>query len=356
MAKSPDAFRTISEVADWLGVQAHVLRFWESKFTQVKPIKRAGGRRYYRPSDMLLLGGLKQLLHEDGLTIKGAQKLLREKGVAHVADMSQPLDDLTIAVIEGAADEVPDQPTDITETQSDPDQLVEDNADIFAGEEAVSDDAVSSEDAVDQSEDADPDELERVPDPEYAEHGTQLDASGVDLEDMEPVASIEEYDTTPAALETPTSTTSQDPDTAIKPSAEQRSSANDEAEENAPIMPSFRARARGSDAPKPEDTATPESVSTDATAEGSSSVEDSDDSFEITPPEADAVLAPKPRIIDVGLLPDIADYADEPSALSALSKIDRLSLAQADEIRPLLARLTRLRASMANPRKDIGKD
>ena len=101
MSKSPDAFRTISEVADWLGVQAHVLRFWESKFSQVKPVKRAGGRRYYRPADMLLLGGIKKLLHEDGLTIKGAQKLLREHGVPYVADMSQPLDDLTIAVIEG---------------------------------------------------------------------------------------------------------------------------------------------------------------------------------------------------------------------------------------------------------------
>ena len=61
MSKSPDAFRTISEVADWLGVQAHVLRFWESRFTQVKPVKRAGGRRYYRPNDMRLLGGIKKL-------------------------------------------------------------------------------------------------------------------------------------------------------------------------------------------------------------------------------------------------------------------------------------------------------
>ena len=95
MAKSPDAFRTISEVADWLGIQAHVLRFWESKFTQVKPIKRAGGRRYYRPGDMQLLGGIKQLLHEDGLTIKGVQKILREEGMSHVAAMSAPLDELT---------------------------------------------------------------------------------------------------------------------------------------------------------------------------------------------------------------------------------------------------------------------
>ncbi len=92
MSKSPDAFRTISEVADWLDTQAHVLRFWESKFSQVKPIKRAGGRRYYRPQDMLLLGGIKHLLHDQGLTIKGAQQLLREKGVKHVSSLSQALD------------------------------------------------------------------------------------------------------------------------------------------------------------------------------------------------------------------------------------------------------------------------
>ncbi|MEO9653092.1 MAG: MerR family transcriptional regulator [Roseobacter sp.] len=112
MSKSPDAFRTISEVADWLGIPAHVLRFWESKFAQVKPVKRAGGRRYYRPADMLLIGGLKKVLHEDGLTIKGAQKLLREKGVSYVADQSQPLDDLTMAVIEGSEPPKEDVPLD----------------------------------------------------------------------------------------------------------------------------------------------------------------------------------------------------------------------------------------------------
>ncbi|KIC48607.1 MerR family transcriptional regulator [Tateyamaria sp. ANG-S1] len=100
MTKSADAFRTISEVAEWLGVQTHVLRFWESKFTQVKPVKRAGGRRYYRPADMLLLGGIRKLLHEDGLTIKGVQKILREEGMAHVADMSPPLDAETDAQLD----------------------------------------------------------------------------------------------------------------------------------------------------------------------------------------------------------------------------------------------------------------
>ncbi|WP_342071213.1 MerR family transcriptional regulator [Yoonia algicola] len=87
MAKAKDAFRTISEVAEWLDTPTHVLRFWESKFSQIKPVKGAGGRRYYRPADMDLLGGIKQLLHEDGLTIKGTQKLLREKGVKYVATL-----------------------------------------------------------------------------------------------------------------------------------------------------------------------------------------------------------------------------------------------------------------------------
>ena len=86
--KSPEAFRTISEVADWLGVPAHVLRFWESKFPQVKPVKRAGGRRYFRPADMRLLGGIRILLHEDGMTIKALQKKLAEEGTAGVADLS----------------------------------------------------------------------------------------------------------------------------------------------------------------------------------------------------------------------------------------------------------------------------
>lgn len=108
MAKSAEAFRTISEVADWLGSPAHVLRFWESKFSQVKPVKRAGGRRYYRPADMLLLGGIKKLLHDDGMTIKGVQKILREQGVKHISDLSPPLEDeaADAGAIEGHATEV----------------------------------------------------------------------------------------------------------------------------------------------------------------------------------------------------------------------------------------------------------
>jgi DNA-binding transcriptional MerR regulator len=87
MDKSADAFRTISEVADHLDTPAHVLRFWESRFPQIRPVKRAGGRRYYRPADVSLLTGIKRLLHEDGMTIRGVQKILREQGVRHVSGL-----------------------------------------------------------------------------------------------------------------------------------------------------------------------------------------------------------------------------------------------------------------------------
>lgn len=84
MNKSPEAFRTISEVAEALTVPPHVLRFWETRFTQVKPVKRGGGRRYYRPEDVRLLRGIRALLYDEGMTIKGAQKILRERGIRHV--------------------------------------------------------------------------------------------------------------------------------------------------------------------------------------------------------------------------------------------------------------------------------
>ena len=78
-SKSPSAFQTISEVTKKLSVQQHVLRFWESKFTQIKPMKRAGGRRYYRPEDVLVLERIKNLLYDDGYTIKGVQQILKKE-------------------------------------------------------------------------------------------------------------------------------------------------------------------------------------------------------------------------------------------------------------------------------------
>jgi DNA-binding transcriptional MerR regulator len=80
VAKGPDAFRTISEASDEVGVPQHVLRFWETRFPFIKPMKRAGGRRFYRPGDLVVLKGVRRLLHEEGYTIKGVQRLYKEEG------------------------------------------------------------------------------------------------------------------------------------------------------------------------------------------------------------------------------------------------------------------------------------
>jgi DNA-binding transcriptional MerR regulator len=88
--KAPDAFRTISEVAEDLDVPQHVLRFWESRFPQIKPMKRAGGRRYYRPDDVDLLRGIRHLLYGEGYTIRGVQRILREQGGKFVQAVWQP--------------------------------------------------------------------------------------------------------------------------------------------------------------------------------------------------------------------------------------------------------------------------
>ena len=82
--KSPEAFRTISEVSKDLSLPQHVLRFWETKFSQIKPIKRGGGRRYYRPEDVDLLKGIKNLLYNDGYTIRGVQKVIKENGSKNI--------------------------------------------------------------------------------------------------------------------------------------------------------------------------------------------------------------------------------------------------------------------------------
>ena len=84
MAKGPDAFRTITEAAEELGVPQHVLRFWETRFSFIRPMKRAGGRRFYRPQDLAVLRGVRRLLHDEGYTIKGVQRLHREQGLGRL--------------------------------------------------------------------------------------------------------------------------------------------------------------------------------------------------------------------------------------------------------------------------------
>jgi DNA-binding transcriptional MerR regulator len=90
VAKSPNAFRTISEAATEVGAPQHVLRFWETKFPFLTPLKRAGGRRFYRPQDVVLLKAVKRLLHEEGLTIKGVQRLHKEQGLKRLAHYGDP--------------------------------------------------------------------------------------------------------------------------------------------------------------------------------------------------------------------------------------------------------------------------
>ncbi|MGL4324538.1 MAG: MerR family transcriptional regulator [Beijerinckiaceae bacterium] len=110
--KAPDAYRTISEVADDLDLPQHVLRFWETRFSQIKPLKRGGGRRYYRPDDVALIIGIRELLYSQGFTIKGVQKILREHGARHVQAAGRSVapkapairtDAATVPVAEGAA-------------------------------------------------------------------------------------------------------------------------------------------------------------------------------------------------------------------------------------------------------------
>jgi DNA-binding transcriptional MerR regulator len=102
LEKAPDAFRTISEVADDLDIPQHVLRFWETRFAQIKPMKRSGGRRYYRPDDVDLLRGIRRLLYGEGYTIRGVQRILKEHGIGSV----QRLADSSAVASFGAIEEV----------------------------------------------------------------------------------------------------------------------------------------------------------------------------------------------------------------------------------------------------------
>ena len=99
--KSPEAFRTISEASEILSLPSHVLRFWESKFTQIKPLKRAGGRRFYRPNDILFIYGIKKLLHTDGLTINGVKRLIKENGINFIISIGKDIRDNNSNIREG---------------------------------------------------------------------------------------------------------------------------------------------------------------------------------------------------------------------------------------------------------------
>jgi DNA-binding transcriptional MerR regulator len=129
--KAPDAFRTISEVAQELDIPQHVLRFWETRFSQIKPMKRSGGRRYYRPDDVDLLKGIRRLLYGEGYTIRGVQRILKEHGIKSV----QSLADSSAAVSFGALEEtlgqalMEDSHVEEAETESEEDEEYEGSED-----------------------------------------------------------------------------------------------------------------------------------------------------------------------------------------------------------------------------------
>jgi DNA-binding transcriptional MerR regulator len=102
LAKSAQAFRTISEAAEAVGAPQHVLRFWETKFPFVTPVKRAGGRRFYRPQDIVILKAIRRLLHDEGLTIKGVQRFHKEQGLAALAAYGEPGTAFTLDATSGA--------------------------------------------------------------------------------------------------------------------------------------------------------------------------------------------------------------------------------------------------------------
>ncbi|WP_145320475.1 MULTISPECIES: MerR family transcriptional regulator [unclassified Rhizobium] len=122
MDKSPDAFRTISEVAEDLDLPQHVLRFWETRFPQIKPMKRGGGRRYYRPEDVDLLNGIRHLLYDHGYTIKGVQKLLKTNGNKFVIAVGHG--DLASVEALAAAQEPAAMEPRVASANSDEDQIV----------------------------------------------------------------------------------------------------------------------------------------------------------------------------------------------------------------------------------------
>lgn len=135
MDKAPDAFRTISEVADDLDVPQHVLRFWETRFTQIKPMKRSGGRRYYRPDDVNLLRGIRRLLYGEGYTIRGVQRILREHGIKSVQSLTDGSTDHAKALFDGPS-------FDAEKDVQDP-----------AGLESEAEDELESDEAGDEQED-----------------------------------------------------------------------------------------------------------------------------------------------------------------------------------------------------------
>ncbi|MCF6232762.1 MAG: MerR family transcriptional regulator [Rhodobacteraceae bacterium] len=322
MDKSPDAFRTISEVAEWLGVQAHVLRFWESKFTQVKPVKRAGGRRYYRPNDMLLLGGIKKLLHDDGLTVKGVQKILTSEGVEHVGSLSPELCEVTkdtVIQMVASPDTTPESAPNIvpfSSVQSDPapaEKASSETSSETGAEtpiEAVSDDTPVEPDTFPEVE-AETKEAPVVP--------ASLDAIEAEAESKQ----------TPASSDPdPEMDQSSDQIIAPPPDAPVAFADTSPAKEK-PILPSFLHRPAPETAPE-----TPPETLAEPVAEALPEPDSAPDS---EPPSAatPASAAPKSMVVDAPDPPNEDEIPCSQGPLGQLATLNTLSAAQIAEITPL---------------------
>ena len=390
MTKSADAFRTISEVADWLGVQTHVLRFWESKFTQVKPVKRAGGRRYYRPADMLILGGIQKLLYEDGLTIKGVQKVLREKGMAHVSALSSAVDgsesDLPLAMTENVEtieakpqtakilplvakikveETVERQPLKQDETYE---PLAEAEEKIQETDETTTlDDGVS--DSTEETEvQPQPDDVADAPvleDPQPSSLDSQIEQPNVKI-DVAPstVASVDEDLPTPlvedlisdeplvAAVPESSEKIEELPTDAPEPTLEQDASTPDDIDPF-PVIPAFLSRSTPQLANPEATVAEVEDVVSGATTASEQEEEPTVEAIDVAIPEVEATESEAPAPLTVELPQAVAehDIQTTPNMLAALSKVSALSTAQAESIAPLLAQLRDARDRMTQGRK-----
>jgi DNA-binding transcriptional MerR regulator len=391
MAKSADAFRTISEVADWLGVQTHVLRFWESKFTQVKPVKRAGGRRYYRPADMQLLGGIQKLLYEDGLTIKGVQKILREKGMAHVSALSPAVDgsesDLPVAMPENVEtieaepqtakilpliakikveETVERQPLTQDETYeplAEAEEEIQETDETTMLDDGVSDSAEETEVQPQPDDVADSPVLE---DPQLSSLDSQIEQPNVKSDDAPiTVASVDEDLPTllgedlitdePLVAAVPESpeTIEELPADAPEPTLEQDASTPDNFDPF-PVMPAFLSRSTPRPANPEATLAEVEDVVSGAATASEQEKEPIVEAIDVATPEVEATEPEAPAPLTVELPQAVAEYDIQtaPSVLAALSKVSGLSTAQAESIEPLLAQLRDARDRMTLGRKE----
>ncbi|WP_441241562.1 MerR family transcriptional regulator [Tardiphaga sp. 768_D3_N2_1] len=180
MDKAPDAFRTISEVADDLDIPQHVLRFWETRFTQIKPMKRSGGRRYYRPDDVDLLRGIRRLLYGEGYTIRGVQRILKENGIKSVQGLVDGHAAPSFAPMSAAAVAPRVQAKRPVVEEEHEEEEVEDEAELEEEIEEEAEDEAEAEDA--EEEDAEDEE----------EEGDEEEEEGEDEEDEEEEAEEEE--------------------------------------------------------------------------------------------------------------------------------------------------------------------